>query len=100
MEPNMKERTMISTIEDVSTGTYRVTTESNSVYIIDFDNKTATRHGEVPAIKMSNIPGPEDDVPMHFFNISGATVGQRMYLEGHHGWRRTTRVVSIEREES
>jgi len=95
MEPRM-----ISTLEGVSTGTYHVATESNSAYTIDLDNKTAIRHGEVPVIKLSDIPGPEDDVPMHFFNISGATVGQRMYLEGHHGWRRTTRVVSIEREES
>jgi hypothetical protein len=91
---------MISTLEGVSTGTYHVATESNSAYTIDLDNKTAIRHGEVPVIKLSDIPGPEDDVPMHFFNISGATVGQCMYLEGHHGWRRTTRVVSIEREES
>jgi hypothetical protein len=100
MEPSMKERTMISTLEGVSTGTYHVTTESNSVYTIDLDNKTATRHGEVPVIKLSTIPGPEDDVPMHYFDISGPTVGQHMFLEGHHGWRRTTRVVSIEQEES
>lgn len=72
----------------------KVTTASGAVYLIDFENKTLTRHGTVPVLGAV----VQDGEPFHFTEHSGpVTIGEPMWFKHETEIaRHTTRVVDIE----
>lgn len=112
---------MISTLDNLTTGRYVVTTCNGTRHLVDLDAQTSIRHGAPgrewsdklfvvhPNAAVSGIqpkfaghfePVTPDGEEFHFITITGATVGQSMLLVNDQEWRSTSEIVSIEQEAS
>jgi len=81
------------------TGVYRVTTYSESVYIVNLDEGYTVRSGDAPMLGITDIP---NDERYYFSRLNDIEIGKSLYQERNAPgtdswrWRRSTPIKKIE----
>jgi hypothetical protein len=99
---------MMETLEGLKSGRYWVTTHSGTRHLVNLDERSVTRYG-APGHEWNegnpNSVAGVDGEPYHYDRLSGATVGESMYMTAGGGYlygttfRQTSTVQSIEKIE-
>lgn len=92
----------VTSLDDVTTGRWIVTTIHGTRHYLDLDNGTIVREPGPqsqawPAEGVGLGPVTPDGTPMRFLSIETAVVGRRMLVQNAHQWRISSEIVKIER---